>query len=201
MLVNTHLTDAELLNLINSSNDAAFKILYQRYWKPIRAFGLKMTRNNDVFIDDLVQETFISLYKIKKVPDAGFNLEGYLLRIIQRKVIDYLRKDKRKSECFDSLAAYANEPSGPADEDLIMKDFQELVRKGVDQMPERMKQVITMSGEQFLNKYEIAEALDISEETVKNQLYKGRKLLRSMLKLLLTYYFVLLLTKVINFFS
>jgi len=201
MQVNTHLSDAELLNLINSSDNNAFTIVYQRYWERIRAFGLKMTRNNDVFIDDLVQDTFMSLYKIKKVPDAEFNLEAYLLRIIQRKVIDHLRKDKKQTKCFDSLAAYANEMTGPTDETLIMKEFQELVRKGVDQMPERMKQIIIMSVDQFKKNYEIATELDISKETVKNQRYKGRKLLRSMLKLLLTYYFVLLLTKFINFFS
>lgn len=201
MLFNTQISDAELLNMLNSSDNAAYTILYNRYWKPIRAFGLKMTRNDEVFIDDLVQETFISLYKIKIVPDASFSLEPYLLKIMKNKVIDHLRKGKRKNECFESLAAYANEASYPTDANLIMKDFQALVRKGVDQMPERMKQVMLMNEEQFLKREEIATALDISEETVKNQLYKGRKILRSMLKLILTYYFVLFLNKVINLFS
>jgi RNA polymerase sigma-70 factor (ECF subfamily) len=201
MVVKTHLTDAELLNMIDSSKDAAFKILYQRYWNSIRSFGLKMTRNNNVFIDDLVQDTFMALYKAKKEPDAISNLEGYLSRIIQRKVIDYLRKDERKNAYFNSLAAYASETTGWADENLIMKDFQELVRKGVDQMPEGVKQIMKMNNEQYMEKYEIAEALEISEETVKNQLYKGRKRLRSMLKLLLIYNIVMLLTRIINIFS
>jgi RNA polymerase sigma-70 factor (ECF subfamily) len=190
MVVYTKLTDVELLRMINGSDDAAFKELYQRYWEPVRAFALKMTRNNNIFTDDLVQDTFVSLYKIKKVPDAEFNFESYLFQIIRRKVLDYLNKDKKKDECFSSLAAHVNESSYWTDASLIMAEFEELIRKGINQMPERMKQIFSMNREQFLKRHEIAMELDISEETVKKQIYNGNKRLRSMLKLILRLYVV-----------
>ncbi|WP_343670536.1 sigma-70 family RNA polymerase sigma factor [Chitinophaga sp.] len=201
MVAYTKLSDAELLNMINSSNDAAFKELYQRYWARIRAFALKMTRNNNIFVDDLVQETFISLYQIKKEPDAEFNLESYLFQIIRRKVINYLIRDKRKDECFNSLAAHVNELSEPTDADLILEELQELIQKGIDQMPDKMKQIFLMSRKRFLKRHQIAAELDISEETVKKQIYYGNKFLRSMLKLILTLYFVQFLLQLNKFFS
>lgn len=196
----THLKDEELLNQRNSSDDAAFAKVYQRYWKPVRAFGLRMTGNDEVFVDDMVQDTFVSLHAVQKVHHAGTNLEGYLFTIMRNKVIDHLKKNKRNNKAIAHFAAFKNEFSDEADEQLIMKEFQALIIEGVDQMPEGMKQVFKMSEEQFLSRAEIAAALNRSEETVKNQLYKSRKLLRSMLKLVLTYYFVLLLNKILNIF-
>jgi RNA polymerase sigma-70 factor (ECF subfamily) len=199
-----NLSDIELLTLMNSSNHAAFEVLYQRYWKYIKTIALKMTKNDDAVAKDLVQDTFLSLYEIKKEPGPGFFLKGYLSKIVRNKAINYLRGNKQADEYYNNFAAYEGESARAADAHLLMEEFVALIQHEIDQMPERMRTIFVLSRVVKLSRQEIANLLNIKEETVKNQLHKALARIRSVIKLLLILNLIQLLSqlsKLINFFS
>lgn len=200
----THIPDVELLTMIKSSDSAAFNELYKRYWEYSRLSAMRMTSDNYMYVDDIVHDIFLSLDRIKEVSNVGANLKRYLTRSIRNKIIDYYRKSKRRSEVYTSLADFANELTPMTDEGLILNELEKLIEEGINQMPEMMKQVFIMSRKQFLTHEEIAGKLNIATGTVKKQVQNANKFLRTFLKLRLTLLFVhflLLLNKIINFFS
>lgn len=197
-----NLSDIELLTLMNSSNHAAFEVLYQRYWKYIKTIALKMTNNDDTVAKDLVQDTFLSLYEMKKVPDPGFFLKGYLYKIVRNKAINYIRENKRADEYYNSFAVSADESTPGADSELLTKELNALIQHEIDQLSEEIKKVFSLSREMELSRQEIATRLNKSEETVKNQIHKALVRIRSVIKLFLILYLILFLSQLIkNFFS
>jgi RNA polymerase sigma-70 factor (ECF subfamily) len=68
-----------------------------------------------------------------------------------------------------------------ADDLLILKDAQQKVEEALMHLPERMRLVVTMSRKQEKSIKEIASELNVSVQTVKNQITSAMKLLKKSL--------------------
>jgi RNA polymerase sigma-70 factor (ECF subfamily) len=68
----------------------------------------------------------------------------------------------------------------PANE-LEVKELSELIEGEVSRLPTKMQQVFRMSREEDLSIADIAHKLNVSEQTVKNQLTEALKRLRASL--------------------
>ncbi len=73
---------------------AAFKPLYERYFKKIFLFILRRVGDNDV-AGDLAQQVFLkALSAIRKYEDRGFPLSVWLFRIAINQCNEYFRKSR-----------------------------------------------------------------------------------------------------------
>jgi len=61
----------------------------------------------------------------------------------------------------------------------------EIIEEGIAEMPQRMREVFEMSRKQHLSHKEIAEQLNISEDTVRKHIQNGLKILRPKLEIIL----------------
>ncbi len=68
-----------------------------------------------------------------------------------------------------------------ADDLMILEDSEKKVEEALMQLPERMRQVVLMSRKQEKSIKEIAVELNISVQTVKNQITSAMKLLKKSL--------------------
>ena len=84
--------DEELQKLIFEGNDAAFSIIFNRYWKRLYAYALKIYKDEAV-CEDIVQEIFISFWK-NASSTVILNLEAYLFRAVKYKIANQIRNLK-----------------------------------------------------------------------------------------------------------
>ena len=179
--------------MFNNSDRAAFQELYNRYWEPIKAIAIRLAHNNHLLIDDLIQETFIELFKSKKDPDTIYNFRGLLNTIARNKMLDYLEKFEKK-KVYSNFADYETTSASDraTDSAIIAKELDRVIETIIAEMPKAMREIFLLSRDEELDNYQIADRLNLSPETVKNQLHKALKRFRIVKLVLILCFFQLL---------
>jgi RNA polymerase sigma-70 factor (ECF subfamily) len=170
--------EMDLVGLLKTGDRAAFSEIYKRYWHLLFLHAYKMIKNEDE-AKDAVQEIFISLWNNRETLNITSNLKGYLYVTVRNRILNKIRQTKSSDDFLDLLAREMNESDESTLQLINEKELIELIDNEVNLLPPRMKQVFQMSRKDFLSHKEIAEMLGTSEETVKKQISRSLKILRT----------------------
>ena len=171
-------TDQLLLQQAAAGSEAAFKMLYDKYWNDLFQAAYKRTRHADD-ARDLVQELFIALWNNAGQLDQQANLGAYLYVALRNKIFNYFEKRAVR------LSYLLAQPFQPIEsEDAILsgirtREIKTCVAEAVAAMPPKMKEIYLLSREQQLSVGEIAALLGIAPQTVKNQLHAALDRIRT----------------------
>ncbi len=165
------LPDDKLSQAIKSSDSAAFKILYFRYYEPLYNFVWHRTYSTEL-AKDLLQETFTRLWQNRQKLDVNKSIKAYLYRIANNLIIDYNRKNASKKSYLSKL----NRESNSGNEQSI--EIELSIKTALDNLPEKLRTVFTLSRYQGLKYSEIAEVCSISIKTVEKWMSQALQLLR-----------------------
>ena len=82
-------------------NNAEFQEFYEKYYEFSTRIANKIVKSH-VVAEDISQETFFNLYKIKDALDCSseLRLQGLVAKAVVNKARDYLRKNYTKREIF-----------------------------------------------------------------------------------------------------
>ncbi len=132
---------------------------------------------------DVVQETFLRLYRKIDTYRPGRNFQGWLLQIAKNLSIDYYRKHKQKKREWESLHNLEDLPLASEDHERTPRslDLRRAFATYVDKLAERQKMVFVMRHYHELQFKEISEALEISVGTAKSLHFKAVQNLRKWL--------------------
>jgi RNA polymerase sigma-70 factor (family 1) len=173
------LNDAALLDAIKLDDAIAFKELYDRYWEELY---LKACRRVDKEVaKDLVQEVMTTLWKRRKEIYAheDGNIGRYLHTAVKYQVISHYAHttaEIRNSGLFEVL-------SGQVFTNAVeTKELGELIEAAISRLPARMQQIFRMSRQDDLSIADIAQQLNLSEQTVKNQLSEALKRIKTSIR-------------------
>ena len=173
-----NLSDDDLMHHVTSGDEKAFEHLYHRYSvKMLNYAYLKV--HNKVAAEEIVHDAFLKLWTSRQTLTITDNFGGYFFIMVKNQVLQYLRSLDTIDRFVDEIYA-----AGVADTSstTTFKDFQSLeiaLEKSVQQLPEKCRIVYQLSRDQSLSTREIAGRLDISPQTVKNQVSKALRLLRT----------------------
>ena len=178
----------ELVIYAQKGNQQAITALYNLSYKPAYAVAFKMTGNEDDAFD-VLQDAYIKAFNsLDQLTDpSGFI--PWFNKITANKCRDFLRSKKNvimfsdmeydngedsfELEFEDESTAF--QPEERAD----YSDTKRLVAEMLDNLPADQKMVLLMYYVQEMSIKEIAEALDISENTVKSRMSYGKKKMRA----------------------
>ena len=130
---------------------------------------------NAIAAEDLVQDVFFKIWQKRT----------FLFRSVQHACLDYLKHQEVKGDYINTVTTqlkieeiyYNDDPQSLFAEDERL----ELIYKEMDKLPEKCREVFTMSYLEERKTDEIAVLLNISPRTVEAQLYKALKILRGIL--------------------
>ncbi|HKB44959.1 MAG TPA: sigma-70 family RNA polymerase sigma factor [Chitinophagaceae bacterium] len=172
----TSLPDDELLRMIQIDDQQAFSIIVYRY--NVRLYKIVQSRvRMEDDAKDIVQEIFISLWNNRhQIQSAA--LYPYLSKSAFYAIIDWQLLNKKNISRYQLLLE-KDEPFVFAIENQVMANElrQELLAE-VDKMPDTTRTVFRMSRIDQKSVKEIALVLDLSEQTVKNNISMALKQLR-----------------------
>ena len=166
--------DAELLKLLRLDDRKAFELLYRKYSRKIYYAAYNLFRDKDV-CEDLVQELFIDLWTKRNELNIT-SLEWYLKVAIKNRVLMYIRTQRATLD-ISAIEMLAGKYS--TDSRLLGHDINRLLDDNVAQLPEKCREVFTLSRKECLSNKEIAARLGISVKTVENQMTIALRYLRS----------------------
>jgi len=173
-------TDSEsaLLVKVKEGDYSAFDELYNRHWSALYGMAYNILRDHSSS-KDIVQDIFIWFWEHR----AQWNLtscKGYLLTAVRFKTANYIRANKARNEFYE---AFTRESVKAIDESILqeVRQLQSLIEKITYGLPERCREIFSMSRFEQLSNKEISEKLGISEKTVEGHITIALKKLRDRL--------------------
>lgn len=172
--------DCALMLAIRDEDDsAAFAMLVDRYWGRLVAYAARLlTRQSDA--EDTVQEVFIQVWKRRKDWAPSGSVSGYLYRITRNFALNAIRLRQVRRRPEEAVAVEILEYSAPSspEEDFESAQLRHEIESAIDALPERRREVFILARYHGLTHREIASAMDISVQTVSNQMTAALATLR-----------------------
>jgi RNA polymerase sigma-70 factor (family 1) len=175
-------TDRELTESIKEGDQAAYTEMFSRYNKLLYSHTYNKLRNREE-AKDIVQDIFYSLWanRGKSLPDS--NLIGYLFMATRYKISDLLSRQQVKNKYIVSLQDFIDLAPENSDHLVRRNQLREIIEEEISALPTRMQEILRLSRFEQLSHKEIAEQLNISEATSKDQVKKALRILRKRLGL------------------
>jgi len=161
----------------------AFRELFDKYASTFYRLAYRVTRC-DQQAKDIVQEVFLQLWGHREQITSINNMEAWLYRVTENKLMDFLRKTAADRRLRESLWARTRASIDETEQLLEAKECFSTIQKAVSQLPPQRQLIYQLNREKGLSHKEIAEALSISRHTVKNQLSMALRSIQRFLFLL-----------------
>lgn len=176
MATSTEENDYDLLRRSLLGDTAAQRKFYERFSRVVYSICLRYMNNADD-AQDLLQECMIKVFQRGKEFRFEGSLEGWIRRVSVNTCLDWLKKRKLQfTEDLESVQYKVGElHSGDT---LEMKDLMKLLM----QLPVGYRTVFNLFAIEGFSHAEIADLLQISENTSKSQLFKARQWLKNRLE-------------------
>lgn len=160
------------------SADDAIAMLYAAHWAPMVRLAWLLVRDQGL-AEDVVQDALVGLHRRWTELDDPDAAVGYL----RRSVVNGSRSALRHRVVTRSyLARQGPDQAAASAEQLALIDLGNLsMRRAVDALPRRQREVLVLRYFSGLSEAEIAHALDIAPGTVKAHAHRGLATLRERL--------------------
>ena len=179
----TDCSDEQLLTFIRQGRREAFGALVRRYEGELYGY-LRRYLGDGTLAEDVFQNTFLQVYTKAGQYEAGRPVRPWLYTIATHQAIDALRRqgrhqavslDQEREESPDAetpqlLGLLESRGASPL-ENLEGEERRQLVRAGVDRLPDFLKQVVILAYYQGLKYKDVADILGIPVGTVKSRLH------------------------------
>jgi RNA polymerase sigma-70 factor (ECF subfamily) len=183
MIIYNSIPDSELMDLLKADDQIAFTELYNRYKGLLYIYACKITKDDDI-AEDLIQEIFINVWDKRQTNNFTSSISSYFYTAIRYKFFDLIDKQKVRADYVQTLQLFIEKGEPITDNYILEKELAATIEKEVYNLPEKMRNVFLMSRKENLSNKEIAERLQISDKTVRNQLSTALKTLKVKLGLL-----------------
>lgn len=172
-------TDGELVRQSLASPDAFGKIV-ERYWERLFRYAQRISFSTDEDIEDILQETFIKVYKNLNDFDGDLAFSTWIYHICRNTVIDAIRKKssrpKTTSMDAEDIAHLFRDDTDIA-QSIDVKEQLAKITAHIESLPLIYREVLVLK---FLEEKTYEEIMDIVEKpkgTIASLINRGRKLL------------------------
>lgn len=176
-------SDEELFARARRGDEPAFAGLVRRYERELYGY-LRRYLGDASLADDVFQNTFLQLYLKRDQYEPGRPVRPWLYTIATHQAIDALRRagrhptvsleqqtgEEADGEPHRLLGLLETRGPGPIDQ-VSTDEAREMVRQGVDALPDFLRKVVILAYFQGLPYRDVAEVLGIPVGTVKSRLH------------------------------
>ncbi len=181
-------TIPELVNSFVNGDNAAFAELVRRYQRKIYSLAFQVLGSH-LDADEVVQETFVRIFKRRKELANVKYFSTFLLRIASNYSIDVLRKRRGHSKIAEDTSSLPGDVQidlsqrvPTPSEDFENKSLMEEIKRALRELPPKQQLTAIMHDIEGYSKAEIAEIFGCPEATVRSNLHIARTKLRKILK-------------------
>jgi len=175
----TDSSDSELVTQSLAGNRDAFGRIVARYQSLLCSLAYSVTGSLGQS-EDLAQETFVTAWKQLADLREPEKLRSWLCRISRNLTYDELRRQGR--EPIHKAQPLEEIQESPALEPLpsdytISREEEAILWRSIERIPESYREPLVLYYREHQSVENVAAALDLSEDAVKQRLSRGRKLL------------------------
>lgn len=180
MVAYNSLSDLQLADLLKEEDEAAFSEIYKRYADNLTGFASsKLYSLEDP--RDVIHDVFVKLWEERKQLKVDRNLEAYLFTLTRYRIIDKIRKNITREDYAEMVLALRISYQSEIEQQIAAREIKQHIDGALEKLSPRVREIYLLSREDNLSVAEIAGKLQLSEQTVKNQLTFALKHLRGSL--------------------
>jgi RNA polymerase sigma-70 factor, ECF subfamily len=177
----------ELLEQAKTGDQDAFAALYAALEPPIRRYVRRLVGDGQA-CEDVLQDTFLSLYQNMERVYPAENVRPYVYRIARNRCYDLLRRQRDSLSLDDEVTEHKiafdlkSSHESPPDEVAHWLLLKLEVDAAIDQLPQVQRDTLLLYCEEGLTYAEIAEITGVNIGTVKSRLFHAKKSLRGLVR-------------------
>jgi RNA polymerase sigma-70 factor (ECF subfamily) len=174
----------ELIARARRGEDDAFRLIFDRYGRPVISFIYDMVGQRDL-AEELTQETFVRAFKNLKSLRDDTKLSTWLFGIaknVARESLRYKHRETDKVAIEDDRVIEMSDGRLPPDRELLDKELSGVITSALDSLDEDKRMVFTLKIFQQRSYEEIAEITGFSIPKLKTDLHRARAEMRRRIK-------------------
>lgn len=170
-------SDKALFDRIALGDEAAFEQLFHAYSTIVPRIIYRIVKS-EAAVPDLVQEVFLHLWlgraKLADVEDPAL----WIYRITYNRAYMHIRRELSQQRTTDQLSQDQLTYSATTEHTVDYRETARLIQQAIRNLAPQPRRIYEMSRVHGMKPQEIAEALDISIQGVRNSLTRSAKLIR-----------------------
>ncbi|MFD1770587.1 RNA polymerase sigma factor [Sphingobacterium suaedae] len=167
----------ELIDRLRDGDETAFQMFFYQHKDALYNYAQLHLRDEAVAAD-VVQEVFIKFWNHVEHVDPQQNVRAYLYTIARHTVFEELRKRLQFQHYADYALHHIAACVNNNEETVYVHDLEKLYQEAIARLPEQRQKIFRLSKLEHLSHDEIADLLQISKNTVRDQLVKGNKFVK-----------------------
>ena len=170
----------ELVARVRAGDEEAFRLIFDRYSRPILSFIFDMVGQRDL-AEDLAQETFVRAFRLLDGLRDETKLSTWLFSIAKNVARESLRSRRRDAGNveIDGEEAFELHDQGPTPAgQLLDKELSGVIQTALMRLDEEKRMVFTLKVLQQRSYEEIAEITGFSVGKLKTDLHRARAEMR-----------------------
>ena len=188
-------SDALLVQRTVAGDQKAFELLVIKYQRRIQRLIGRMVRDVDL-VEDIAQETFIRAYRALEQFRGEAQFYTWLYRIAvntaKKALMDLKRnptvsENAYKSDDDDETSRVENELTSPETPEAVLasKEIANIINQAMQDLPEELREAITLREIEGLSYEEISEAMNCPIGTVRSRIFRAREAISAKVRPLL----------------
>lgn len=177
-----------LFEKIRKGDELAFKVIFNKYYSRLYYFIREFVSFDDI-AENIVQDTFFTLWNKRNELKDGSNLNAYLFTVAKNNCLYKLRDQRYKQRLFIANSLDQNELEmnmevlNTLDSSVYtFEEIERIIARTLDELPPQCKRVFILSRFEEKKNKEIAEELNISVKVVEKHISRGLKKFKESLK-------------------
>jgi len=177
---NNRIIDSTEYGLLESVklDKTSFDQIYRQYWSKLYIYAFNVLKEKEI-CEDIIEEIFIDLWT-KKDDIRISDLNSYLYQSVKYQIFNHFRRSKYKKQLLMKFNLINKQYN--IDELYEKKELKAQIKSLISRLPKQRRMIFQMSRYDGFSNKEISENLNISVQTVKNQISESLKFLRKSLK-------------------
>lgn len=163
---------------LKTGDTASFETLYKQWSGKLYNFVMRISKGDAYLAEEIVQSVFIKVWEKREEIDPDKSFASYictiaknqLTNIYQHRMLEFLYQENALNK-----TSYGDNTT---EKEVEYRLLDEYVHTLVEQLPPARREIFILSRYQFLSNREIAQRLNLSENTVESQLTKAISFLR-----------------------
>ncbi|MEZ4908144.1 MAG: RNA polymerase sigma factor [Saprospiraceae bacterium] len=165
-------SDKEIIEKSKGNFDY-FRCLYERYDYRLKAFIRKISDFDHETIDDILQNSFIKIWKNINNYDDSMEVSSFIFAIVRNETVSYWRKEKTQKKIKNNLNSDDDQEVNDSTDD-IDNEMDSGIKKILEKLPEKYREILILKFFENMDYEEISDILKIPEGTVATRINRAK---------------------------
>lgn len=175
----SHMTETELLAGVRDGRQEVFAQIFHMHWESLFREAYYRLKSHDE-AQDMLQEIFTDFWQRRSSLTISSSIAAYLHGALKHHIIRHFSRSRLHQTVVDHLLLHMQSFEDSILDVIAASEIQKTLEDAIALFPENMQQIFALRTQDFTIA-EIAEALNISPQTVKNNNTQALKRLKQVL--------------------